>query len=134
MGVSSIRECEQVCDHRLKGLSVPLATEKTTPKTVAQELSLLDDKSYSIIVTGGIDAQLKLWISTQVASGIRVAIISDDKSEEQLIKGTRLVNTSSTVNDLLILFKSPIVNGGDVPFLTDDSDPFNAEQVEASPQ
>jgi Mrp family chromosome partitioning ATPase len=118
---------------RFKGFSVPLATEKTTPKAVAQELSLLDDKSYSIIVTGDIDAQLKLWISTQVASGIRVAIISDDKSEGQLIKGTRLVNTSSTVNDLLILFKSPIVNGGDVPFLTDDSDPFNVEQVEAAP-
>jgi len=118
---------------RFKGFSVPLATEKTTPKAVAQELSLLDDKSYSIIVTGDIDAQLKLWISTQVASGIRVAIISDDKSEEQLIKGTRLVNTSSTVNDLLILFKSPIVNGGDVPFLTDDSDPFNAEKVEEVP-
>ncbi|MHB1731941.1 MAG: AAA family ATPase [Ferrimicrobium acidiphilum] len=116
---------------RFKSFSIPLATEKTAPKAVAQALSLLDNKSYSVIVTGGIDTQLRLWIAGQVTSGIRVAIISDDQSEEQIIKGTRTVNTSSTFNDLLILFKSPIVNGGDVPFLADDSDPFNAEPVES---
>ena len=119
----------------LQKLGVELVTSKTTPRAVAQEVSLLSRGEYVVVVVTPLDARIELWIANQVAAGVRVAILETDDESNSNIKGTRSLPSTSTVNDLLALFKMKNVTGGDINILDDGFNPFedveDTEEAEA---